>query len=149
MKIKWSIKPFATLSLTELHDSLRLREDVFVVEQKCIYNEIDGQDPNAIHILGHNDNAELVACSRILPAGSDGYPHVGRIVVRASERGAGLASEMMNIALRTLREMYGTDRSALAAQTYLESFYGRFGYIRNSEDYLWDGIMHVDMIRET
>ena len=148
MKINWNIKPFDALSLTELHDMLRLREDVFVVEQKCIYNEIDGQDPIAIHILGHNDKAELVACSRILPAGSDGFPHVGRIVVRTNERGLGFASEMMNIALRALRGNFGTDRSALAAQTYLESFYERFGYVRKSEDYMWDGIMHVNMIRK-
>ena len=148
MNINWTIKPFDALSLTELHDTLRLREDVFVVEQKCIYNEIDGQDPTAIHILGHNETGELVACSRILPAGPDGFPHVGRIVVRTSARGLGLASEMMNLALRTLRDKYGTDRSALAAQTYLETFYERFGYVRKSEDYPWDGIMHVDMIRE-
>lgn len=148
MKLRWTIKKFHELTTTELHDALRLREDIFVVEQKCIYNEIDGQDPIAIHILGHNDDGELNACARILPPEKDGLPHVGRIAVRLAERGSGIASEMMEIALRVLHENYGTDRSALAAQTYLEKFYARFGYVRKSEDYLWDGIMHVDMVRE-
>lgn len=147
MKVTWYTKPFETLSTRELHDLLRLRVDVFVVEQNCAYAEIDGQDPSALHIIGFSDSGELIACARILPPGADGLPHVGRVIVRPDHRGHKLADTLMQYALEALRTTFGSRRSALAAQAHLEAFYGRHGYVRQGPDYPWDGIPHVDMIR--
>ena len=141
------MKPFDALSVRELHDILRLRVDVFVVEQACAYAEVDGKDPSAIHVLGWSDD-ELIACARILPPEEDGLPHVGRIVVAAGHRGKGLAQRMMDLIMETLHATYGSKRSELAAQAHLQAFYERSGYVRISEEYPWDGIPHVDMRRE-
>jgi len=143
----WTTKAFEQLTNTELHDLLKLRADVFVVEQTCAYAEIDGADPIATHLLVHNAANELIAYGRILPPDEHGLPHLGRIVVRKDLRNKSLASEMMQRALEILHEQYGSRRSALAAQSHLEIFYERFGYARVGPDYLWDGIMHVDMER--
>lgn len=147
MMIRWSTKAFEALSLMEFHELLKLRVDVFVVEQACPYPELDGQDPSAIHILGHNAENEIVAVARILPPAPDDVPHIGRIAVRQDLRGKGIAKELMNVALEEVAKRYGTRRSALAAQSHLEKFYAAFGYVRQGPDYPWDGIPHVDMLR--
>lgn len=144
---RWNSKAFDELTNTELHDLLKLRVDIFVVEQACAYPEIDGADPTATHLLAHNDANQLVAYGRVLPPAKNGLPHVGRIVVRKDARNNGLAGELMLHALKILHEQYGSHRSALAAQSHLEKFYARFGYARVGPDYLWDGILHVDMER--
>lgn len=149
MGLTWSRRPFDALTLIELHDLMKLRVDVFVVEQACAYAELDGQDRTALHLLGHNAAAELVAYARILPPQTDGLPHLGRIIVRASDRNKGIATTLMHYALEALQDHHGSTRSALAAQAHLEAFYARFGYVRNSENYDWDGIPHVDMVRMT
>lgn len=148
MKLSWNIREFQALSVWDLHDLLRLRVDVFVVEQQCAYAEIDGRDPEATHILGRSAQGVLVAYARVLPPDEHGLPHVGRVIVSAEHRGQGLARELMLHTLSTLKKMYGTRRSALAAQAHLERFYGGFGYVRQGPDYPWDGIPHVDMLRE-
>ena len=144
---RWSTKLFDELTNKELHDLLKLRVDVFVVEQVCAYPEIDGADPTAIHLLAQNEEDELIAYGRILPPDEHGLPHVGRIVVRNDQRNQSLASELMQRAMDILLEQYGTRTSALAAQSHLEKFYARFGYARVGPEYMWDGIMHVDMER--
>ncbi len=147
MNTLWIAKPFHELGVQELHDMLRLRTDVFVVEQACAYAEIDGRDPQAVHIGGYDDG-ELIACARILPPDEHGVPHLGRIVVRADRRGHGVANELMLFAMAELERVHGSRRSELAAQAHLEKFYGRFGYVRQGPDYPWDGIPHVDMRRD-
>lgn len=144
-RMNWNVKPFAEVSVQELHDALKLRVDIFVVEQKCAYAEIDGQDPTAWHVLGHDASGTLVAYARILPAHGTEPPHIGRVVVREDQRGSGLAHELMEHSLRFLEEQFGSRTSALAAQAHLERFYAKHGYVRVSENYLWDGIPHVDM----
>lgn len=148
MNIQWAAKRFDELSVHELHDLLRLRTDVFVVEQACAYAEIDGRDPEAIHILGRTIDGEFIACARILPRDEHGLPHVGRVVVRADQRGHGIAGDLMHFAMEELQRMYGSRRSEVAAQAHLEKFYARFGYVRKGPDYPWDGIPHVDMRRD-
>jgi ElaA protein len=145
--MNWTIRTFDELSVREFHDLLKLRVDVFVVEQTCPYAELDGQDPEAIHLFGKDNEGRVVAVARILPPASDGLPHVGRIAVRMEDRGKGIAKELMERALKVLAERYGSRRSALAAQSHLEDFYATFGYVRQGPDYPWDGIPHVDMVR--
>lgn len=148
MNVNWTTRKFNALTVHELHDLLHLRVDVFVVEQQCAYAEIDGRDPEAVHILGRSEEGELIAYARILPPDEHGLPHIGRVIVSIEHRGKGLARALMLRALDALKVMYGTRRSALAAQAHLERFYGGFGYIRQGPDYPWDGIPHVDMLRE-
>ncbi len=143
--IAWTIKPFSALTLWELHDLLRLRTDVFVVEQNCPYAELDGRDENAWHVLGEDAGGALVAYARILPPENDGLPHVGRVVVNAAHRRRGLAHQLMRQCLAFLELHYGRVDSALAAQTHLEGFYAAHGYARIGANYMLDGIPHVDM----
>ncbi|HRH39759.1 MAG TPA: GNAT family N-acetyltransferase [Flavobacteriales bacterium] len=146
--IEWHVKPFAALTGREVHDIMRLRVDVFVVEQRCVYPEIDGQDPEAVHVLGIAGNGTLAAYARILPPHGKEPPHIGRVIVHPAFRGNHLGRHLMHQALNALHELYGSRRSALAAQAYLVDFYGYFGYIPVSEAYPWDGMPHVDMTRD-
>jgi ElaA protein len=143
--IVWSVKPFDALTVAELHDLLRLRVDIFVVEQGCAYAEIDGKDPGAWHVLGHGPSEALIAYARILPPHDAGPPHVGRIVVRSDHRRMGIAHLLMKHCLDFLGQHFGSTDSALAAQAHLEKFYAAYGYVRVGANYMWDGIPHVDM----
>lgn len=143
--IHWEVRSFAQLTGREVHDVMRLRVDVFVVEQRCVYPEIDGQDPDAFHVLGMTENGRLAAYARILPPHGKEPPHIGRVLVDPAFRGNHLGRHLMHHALNAVTEIYGSKRSALAAQAYLVDFYGSFGYVPVSEAYLWDGIPHVDM----
>jgi ElaA protein len=147
MTINWTIRTLDELSARELYELIRLRVDVFVVEQKCPYAELDGLDLNAHHVLGHDEEGRLMACARILPPEHGGLPHIGRVVVHPALRGKGLAHELMTNALDALHRIHGSRRSELAAQAHLEAFYAAHGYERTGADYDLDGIPHVDMRR--
>lgn len=146
MNLAYHVKRFEELSVAEFHDLLRLRTDVFVVEQQCAYAEVDGLDTSAIHLLGYHQGS-LIAYARILPPGRDGIPHIGRVVVRKEDRGKGIASALMHRALAEVESAFGASRCALASQSHLEAFYSLFGFVRVGADYVWDGIPHVDMLR--
>lgn len=145
--LEWSVHDFAALSVDLLHAILKLRVDVFVVEQECPYPEVDGRDPDALHLVARQADGTLVAYARILPPEADGIPHIGRVVLPKEQRGTGLGKRLMQETFGVLRERYGSARSAIAAQTYLHQFYTDLGYVRTGADYLWDGIPHVDMVR--
>jgi ElaA protein len=130
-----------------VHDILRLRTDVFVVEQRCIYPEVDGADPGAVHVRALTPEGALVAYARILPPGPDGMPHIGRVVVHPAHRGLGIAHELMRRTLAAAAAHFGDGPVALAAQGHLEGFYAAHGFRRTSPDYDLDGIPHVDMVR--
>lgn len=142
----WSIKAFGELDALLLHDILRLRVDVFVVEQQCPYPELDGRDASAMHVVGRHADGAVVAYARILPPGADGLPHVGRVVVAPGLRGAGLGRQLMQRVEQALVRQYGDARSALAAQAHLVPFYRSLGYSPQGAEYLLDGIPHVDMV---
>ena len=144
--MRWTVRTFDELTVHELHALLRLRTDVFVVEQRCAYAEVDGTDPDALHVLGHRDG-ELLAYARILPPTADDVPHIGRVVVRADVRNQGLGRELVRTTLAAARQRHGTDRSALSAQAHLTGLYRSLGYITVSAIYDLDGIPHVDMVR--
>jgi ElaA protein len=144
MDLSWQRKHFHELSVQELHDLLQLRVDVFVVEQNCAYREIDGKDPSCMHILAKHGYT-MVAYARIIPASDNDLPHIGRVVVHEQFRRKGIARDLMTYTLKVLEEITGSRRSALAAQAHLEDFYSSFGYKKVGEEYMWDGIPHVDM----
>ena len=145
--LQWQELPLGALRPIELHDLLRLRVDIFVVEQRCAYAEIDGQDPIALHILGHDTNGRLIAYARVLPPGQDGKPHIGRVVVEQHHRGTGIGRELMERAIRASTGLHPTLPIVVQAQAALQDFYRSLGFVPISGEYLWDGIPHVDMER--
>ncbi|HEM6489290.1 GNAT family N-acetyltransferase [Streptococcus suis] len=144
--MQWEIKAFDQLSLQELYTILTLRVDVFVVEQACPYPEVDGKDPNCLHLLGM-DNGELVAYLRILPAGlSYDEVSIGRVVIKSSHRGKGLGRPMMEQAIHFITNEWKESQIKIGAQAHLEKFYSSLGFEPVSEVYLEDGIPHLDML---
>ena len=147
MEITWSFHPFQDLPPALIHAIYKARVDVFVVEQHCPYAEVDDDDLVSIHVLGVYGH-ELVAYARIIQAKEAGeLPHVGRVLVTAPHRGHGIAHRLMDVVQDELRRMYGSARSALAAQSHLQEFYEAHGHVRVGEVYDLDGIPHVDMER--
>ncbi|HEM6145777.1 TPA: GNAT family N-acetyltransferase [Streptococcus suis] len=144
--MQWEIKAFDQLSLQELYGILTLRVDVFVVEQACPYPEVDGKDPNCLHLLG-TDEGELVAYLRILPAGlSYDEVSIGRVVIKSSHRGKGLGRPMMEQAIHFITNEWKERQIKIGAQAHLEKFYSSLGFEPVSEVYLEDGIPHLDML---
>ena len=144
--MQWEIKAFDQLSLQELYTILTLRTNVFVIEQACPYPEVDGKDPNCLHLLG-TINGELVAYLRILPAGQS-YDEVsiGRVVIKPSHRGKGLGRLMMEQAIHCITNEWKESQIKIGAQSYLEKFYQSLGFEPVSEVYLEDDIQHLDML---
>ena len=136
------VASFRDLDTTTLYAILKLRADVFVVEQKCPYGDLDGRDtePGTRHVwLAHGD--EIRAYLRIVDDGD--AERIGRVVVAPGARGAGLAARLMDEALTII----GNRPSVLAAQSYLERFYAGYGYEQVGPEYLDDGVPHVPMVR--
>jgi ElaA protein len=143
--LAWKCLPLQAMSVDDLHAILKLRVDVFVVEQQCAYAEIDGQDPHAIHLFTQGPHGEVLAYARLLPPGADGHPHIGRVVVHPAHRGEQLGRTIMIEAITRCRSLFGPVPIALSAQAHLHDFYCSLGFQRTSDAYDWDGIPHIDM----
>lgn len=137
------VATFAELSPRQLHDLLRLRVDVFVVEQECPYPELDGRDPEpATEHLWLEVGGEVAAYLRILDSGD--APVIGRVVTARGHRGRGYAARLVGVALGRL----GGARVRISAQVYLQGWYERLGFVRAGADFVEDGIPHLPMVRE-
>jgi ElaA protein len=144
--LTWIFKRFEELSLQELYDALKLRQMVFIVEQTCIFPDIDGLDAHAYHLLGYDDK-KIVAYTRItFPGVMFDEVSIGRIVTDTQERNKGYGKEITAMALQKVKEIYGNVPVKIAAQDYLLNFYGSFGFKPVDEKYMWDGILHQDML---
>ncbi|MGD1857162.1 MAG: GNAT family N-acetyltransferase [Leptolyngbyaceae cyanobacterium] len=144
--IAWSWKSFDALSTLELYDVLRVRQQVFIIEQTCIYSDLDGADLTCWHLTGRSDKEDLVAYLRVLPPTEQRpEPAIGRVLVMPNARGLGLGRQLLAEGmLRTQRQFPGYD-IVLSAQHHLEQFYGGFGFYSVSKPYLEDGIPHIAM----
>ena len=148
VKLEWVLKKFDELSNEELYQLLRLRSEVFVVEQGCNFMDMDNKDQKCHHLLGKK-NGQLLAYSRIVPQGvSYEFPSIGRIVVSQQGRGTGLGVELLNISISTVEELYGKTIIRIGAQVYLKKFYQSFGFIQSGDIYLEDDIEHIEMTRQ-
>ena len=146
-KLDWYLKRFEELSIEELYELLRLRSEVFVVEQRCNFMDMDNKDQKCYHLLGRK-NGKLLAYARIVPAGlSYAFPSIGRIVVSGDGRGMGFGVELLEVSISTVEKLYGKTTIRIGAQLYLEKFYGSFGFQKSSEVYLEDEIEHIEMTR--
>lgn len=145
---KVDLKGLDELSARELYDLLRMRVDVFVVEQNCPYPELDGKDIDALH-LRLKDGGELIASARILkPHGPQDPVKIGRVVVSPAHRGKRLGDALMNEAIAACERLYSMHPIALSAQAHLRRFYESLGFAKTSEEYLEDDIPHIDMVRQ-
>lgn len=138
-------RDFDVLAVGELYALLRLRADVFVVEQNCVFGDIDGKDPEARHLLAFADDALGGYLRVFLPKTPAGAAKIGRVVVAPAFRSTGLGRRLMVAALDEIADRLGAVPVELAAQAHLEKFYGGFGFVRCSDDYLEDDILHCDM----
>ena len=146
-KLDWYLKRFEDLSIEELYALLRLRSEVFVVEQRCNFMDMDNKDQKCYHLLGRK-NGKLLAYARIVPAGlSYAFPSIGRIVVSGDGRGMGFGVELLEVSISKVEQLYGKTTIRIGAQLYLERFYGSFGFQKSSEVYLEDEIEHIEMTR--
>ena len=147
--INWEVKSFEGLTNKELYNILRLRAEVFIVEQNCPYQDMDGKDIFSFHLMGTDERNHLVAYARLLPADiSYKEVSIGRVVSSPAARGSGAGIQLMQTALQIIEEKHGKVPVRIGAQLYLKKFYERFGFVQVSEMYLEDGIEHVEMMRE-
>jgi len=140
-------KTFNELSNTELYQIMRLRSEVFVVEQDCVYQDLDNKDQKALHVFGSKDN-KVVAYTRIFKPG-DYFKNtsIGRVVVAADQRKYGYGKQIMLASLQAKEQRFPSSIVEISAQTYLLKFYSELGFERIGEEYLEDGIPHVKMIK--
>jgi ElaA protein len=146
--IKFNIKKFDNLSTNELYQILYLRSEVFVVEQNCIYQDIDNKDQKAIHILGYK-NQKLIAYARIFkPNDYFKSASIGRVVVAKKYRNFKYGYNLMEVAIKAISEYFNEKTIVISAQEHLENFYSNLGFKRKGNTYLEDGIPHIKMLKK-
>ncbi len=148
MNLQFSIRTFSELSPHELYAYLQLRCEVFVVEQNCIYQDLDDKDQASLHVLIRQEN-KLVACARIVPA-PIAYPElsIGRVIVAAAYRKQQLGHELMRYCIEQINSRFGPQKIVLSAQAHLQNFYKKHNFVPTGETYLEDGIPHIHMIKQ-
>jgi ElaA protein len=145
--MNWTLKHFNDLTSNELYAVLQLRNEVFVVEQNCVFQDADDNDQSCYHLMGWEYN-KLLAYSRIVPPGiSYKEPSIGRVVTSPSSRRKGLGKELMKESINAVEQLYRKIPIRIGAQQYLIPFYESFGFFIDGEIYLEDGIPHVIMLK--
>jgi len=148
MTIEWKISPFEALSVNELYDILQLRSRIFVVEQNCVYLDLDGKDKIALHLFGAFEG-KIVAHARLFKSGiTFDNASIGRVTVDPDYRDRKLGQELMKKAIKGIQEHFGESQITIGAQLYLKKFYESLGFVQSSEMYLEDDIPHIEMVRE-
>jgi ElaA protein len=144
--LQYTIKTYQELSRDELYALLQLRAEVFVVEQDCVYQDLDGKDDKALHVLGYKED-RLVAYTRIFPPGA--YfedASIGRVVVQQEERAHKYGYELRDVSNAAVMERFEVSKIKISAQVYLKRFYNTLGFVEVGEGYLEDGIPHIAMV---
>ena len=147
IKRKTFHKKFDNLSRKEIHDLFLLRSQVFVVEQNCVYQDIDGKDEKAEHVLVKKNN-KIIAYARVLEYSDRNNISIGRIVVSKKERGNSLGSDLLDFILKKIHQEKPKRPIKISAQAHLEKFYTDHGFKRTSNTYMEDGIPHISMTLE-
>ena len=143
--MKTEIKRFKELSLLDLYKYLSLRNQVFIVEQNCVYQDIDGYDEEAMHVMLY-ENDDLVAYARIFDKGIKyETASIGRVVVSPKKRNLNLGHVLVNAAIQAIHENFETEEITISAQEHLQKFYAAHGFVTTSDMYLEDDIPHVQM----
>jgi len=147
--IKWILKKFDELTPFELYSILQLRNEVFVVEQNCVYQDADNKDQVSYHFMAWQ-NDKLIAYTRLLPKGVayNDYVSIGRVVTSPSARRTGIGKELIKNSIVQLNNLFGSVSIKIGAQIYLKNFYAEFDFQQTSDVYFEDGIEHVEMIKK-
>lgn len=146
--VHWRCLPFTALSVAELYTVLQLRSAVFVVEQACVFQDMDGLDPTCHHLLGQAADGTLLAYARLVPqAHAFAEASVGRVVTSPAGRGRALGHALMAQACAHLVALWGPQPIRIGAQAHLQGFYGQHGFVAEGPGYIEDGIPHVEMLR--
>ena len=146
MQLKWKLNYFKELSTEELYTILQLRNEVFVVEQNCVYQDADNKDSISFHLSGW-DGGNLVAYCRILPPGvSYTEASIGRVVSSPQYRNKGYGKQLMNEAIIHTLAQFECNKIKISAQLYLQKFYEQLGFVKLSNSYLEDNIPHIEML---
>jgi len=140
-------KTFLELTTTELYQILELRSEVFVVEQDCVYQDVDGKDQKSLHVFGLK-NDKIIVYTRIFKPG-DYFKNasIGRVVVSSKERKFGFGHLLMKASIKAIEHDFKVSKITISAQVYLKKFYESHGFIKIGEDYLEDGIPHIEMLK--
>lgn len=148
--MKFKCLPFGQLSVYELYDILALRQEVFAIEQNCVYQDCDGVDLQSWHLLGLNEEEKLIAYARLIPKDLSyaGYVSIGRVVTAPIARSIGAGRLLLLKALEETGRTFGKEPIQIGAQVYLVKFYESFGFQTVGIEYLEDGIPHIHMILE-
>ncbi|MBL4905051.1 MAG: GNAT family N-acetyltransferase [Flavobacteriaceae bacterium] len=144
--MEFIVKKFSELTTSELYEILALRSEVFVVEQDCVYLDVDGKDQEALHVFGTKDN-KIIAYTRIFKPG-DYFKNasIGRVVVQQNQRKFKYGHELITASIQVINNSFNTKEITLSAQTYLVKFYNSHGFITVGEEYLEDDIPHIEMV---
>ena len=141
-----TVKSFNQLTTKELYDVLQLRSEVFVVEQDCVYQDIDGKDQKALHVLGIKDN-KIVAYTRLFKPGDYfNLASIGRVVVKENQRMHKYGYDIMEASIKAIKTNYNTTDIKISAQCYLKRFYNNLNFFEVGEQYLEDDIPHIAML---
>jgi ElaA protein len=148
MEIQWLLKKFHELTPYQLYAILQLRNEVFVVEQDCVFQDADDKDQNAWHLMGF-ENSKLIAYTRLVPPGEIyQQPSIGRVVTSPVARRNGAGRELMVRSIDEIYQLFGTQPIKIGAQLYLKNFYESLGFRQTGDVYLEDGIEHIYMVKE-
>ncbi|HWI92339.1 MAG TPA: GNAT family N-acetyltransferase [Flavisolibacter sp.] len=147
MQIQWLLKKFEELTPYQVYAILQLRNEVFVVEQNCVFQDADNKDQASYHLMGFVHDS-LVAYTRLVRAGvSYEQVSIGRVVTSPTVRRSGIGRELMRQSIDSVYKLFGVQPIKIGAQLYLKKFYESFGFRRVGEGYLEDGIEHIYMIK--
>ena len=146
MQLKWVFKKFDELTAAELYAIIKLRNEVFVVEQNCVYQDADDKDQQSYHLAGWNGK-NLVAYTRIIPLGiSYAEASIGRVVTSVKYRKTGIGKILMQLSIENTLQQFNCTEIKIGAQVYLKKFYENLGFIQCSEIFLEDNIPHIEML---
>ncbi len=144
--MEFFVKHFSQLTTQELYDILKLRSAVFVVEQNCIYQDLDDMDQEAYHVYC-KEEGEVIGCLRVIDRGKRlDEVSLGRVI--SARRRSGLGTKLMQMGIAVAKEKFGATKIKIGAQLYAKPFYEGVGFVQVSEQYLEDGIPHIYMMYE-
>jgi ElaA protein len=146
--LTWRLATFEQLTREDVFDLFKLRQDVFILEQVCLYSDIDEIDKKVWHLLGHTNDGMLAAYLRIIPPlGKYPGPAIGRVVTAPPQRRRGLGKALMDQGIAHAERLFPTQEIFLSAQTYLLRFYSELGFVTQGAPFMEDGIEHIEMRR--
>lgn len=146
IQLNWVYKSFNQLTTAELYAILQLRSEVFVVEQNCVYLDVDGKDKKSFHLMAWHGE-ELTAYTRLVPPGiSFTEASIGRVITSPRYRGLGIGITLLEKSIAHTLESYQTNQIRIGAQLYLKKFYEGFGFKTQGDEFLEDGIPHIEML---